>query len=658
MDFRRIIFLCLFFFTSLGQSLFAGDFTLSQRNVRDTMEKMFAYHVENREFSPLVVRRSFKVYIQQFDPDHLYLMKGEVEPFLSLSDKAVNQIIRSYSQDKFPAYASLNQTIQKAITRNRQIRSEVIAQIIKEGNRAFSQAIRDEGYDYAQTPKELRQRVYSRLIAEIKYTLKKRKEQEPSPEIIQKILQFRESKAALAEQSYLPQGEELDNHYLTLHMLKAMAKSLDAHSGYYSPKEAYEIRANLKKEFSGIGVVLREDFDGVYIADLVNGGPAHRSQKIEIGDTLIGLNNQSIQDKNFDEILDMMKGRSGERLTLNLKKKQSGDSQNVPLIREKIIMNDDRLSLEVEPFADGVIGKINMPGFYDNGEHVSAEKDLREALRTLRSQGKIYGLVLDLRENSGGFLTQAIKVSAMFISGGIIVVSKYADGEVSYARDVDGRHYYSGPFVVLNSKASASAAEIVSGALQDHGVALVVGDERSYGKGSMQYQTLTDERANSFFKVTVGRYYTASGRSPQITGVKADIHVPTFFHPYNIGERYLEHPISGDQLTGEVFSSLSKIKKGSFKDRSPLSVPYLAPHPSEWRQMLTKLQENSQERLNQDRNFQFFLKIASGYKPKRVGFQSRQESVSSNYGMEDLQMKEAVEIVKDMVLISSGSSSL
>ncbi|WP_420421416.1 S41 family peptidase [Simkania sp.] len=657
MGFRRLIFFCLFFLTGLGQGLFADNFTLGPRNVRETMEKMFAYHVENREFSPLVVRRSFKVYIQQFDPERLYLLKGEVEGFLSIDNRTVNQIIRDYRYDRFPAYAQLNQAIQKAIVRQQKIRQQVVGKILREGPAVLSQALPDEDYDYARDPKELHERVYFRLIREMKYSLKKKGVTDPSPELLQKILIFRESKVTLSEQSYLSQGaEELDNHYLTLHILKAMAKSLDAHSGYYSPKEAYEIRANLKKEFSGIGVVFREDFDGIYVADLVQGGPAHRSQQVEIGDALVGLNGQSVTAMHFEEVLDLMKGGSGSKVTLQLQKQKTGEQRSVRLIREKIVMNDDRLSVEFEPFADGVIGKINMPDFYDNGGDVSAEKDLREALRTLRNHGKVYGIVLDLRENSGGFLTQAIKVSAMFINGGIIVVSKYADGEVSYARDVDGRYYYGGAFAVLISKASASAAEIVAAALQDHGAALIVGDERSYGKGSMQYQTLTDERATSFFKVTVGRYCTASGRSPQITGVKSDILVPTIFHPYNIGERYLEHPIASDQLTGEVFGSLSKIKKRSFRDREPISVPYLAPHPSEWRQMLSQLQTNSQERLEKDRNFQFFLKVAEGYRPKRTGFQSRRESIVSNFGAEDLQMKEAVEIVKDMASISVSTN--
>jgi carboxyl-terminal processing protease len=208
----------------------------------------------------------------------------------------------------------------------------------------------------------------------------------------------------------------------------------------------------------------------------------------------------------------------------------------------------------------------------------------------------------------------------------------------------------------LTSKASASAAEIVAQALQDFGVALVVGDERSYGKGSMQYQTITDEKAKAFFKVTVGRYYTASGRSPQIQGVQADVVVPTVFFPYNIGERYLEFPLSNDHLSGDVFHSLMNIKQNPYRDVASVAVPYLKPRETKWRQMLPRLIQNSQDRIDHNQNFQFFLKVGNGYRPKKVKGQTLADTQAENYGKSDLQMNEAVEIVKDMVSINRENS--
>ena len=202
-----------------------------------------------------------------------------------------------------------------------------------------------------------------------------------------------------------------------------------------------------------------------------------------------------------------------------------------------------RRQYSFERYADGIIGKINLPSFYESAEGLSCEADLKAALRDLRKQGDLKGLVVDLRENSGGFLHQAVKVAGLFVSSGIIVISKYAHGETQYLRDIDGKSYYSGPLVLLTSRGSASAAEIVAQALQDYGTVLIVGDDRTYGKGTIQYQTVTDVSAATFFKVTVGRYYTVSGRTTQIEGVIADIQVPTYYSALAIGERYLQYPL-------------------------------------------------------------------------------------------------------------------
>ncbi|QVL57554.1 MAG: PDZ domain-containing protein [Simkaniaceae bacterium] len=609
------------------------------------MDKMFTYHVENKEFSPLIAKRSLKIYIEQFDPDRIYLLRGEVEPYLGISSHQTKELINHYSKDEFPEFWNLNFTIERAIRRAQKIRHEQIDRLINEGDEALGRAVPMTYSSYPSDEEELKNRIYERLILEVKSHLRMRKDPSTSPQLVQKILNHRSKKTFAFEEEYLGETE----HLLTLHMLKAMAKSLDAHTGYYSPREAYEIRTMLKKEFSGVGVVFREDFDGVYVTDLVNNGPAHKSGNIQVGDLLVAVNRQEVEEMTFEQLLELMKGRAGSKVTLGVKRREQ--VIHVDLIREKISMDDERITFSYEPYGDGIIGKINVPAFYDNGGSISVAHDLREALRSLKAEGNLKGVVMDFRENSGGFLSQAVKVSSLFINGGLIVISKYADGEVSYARDVDGRQFFDGPVVILISKASASAAEIVAQALQDYGVALIVGDERTYGKGSMQFQTITDEKAKAFFKVTVGRYYTASGRSPQIQGVQGDIHVPTVFFPYNIGEKYLEFPLANDHLSGEVFHSLMNIKQGSYRDVARFAVPYLKPRESQWRQMLPSLTKNSRDRIENNQNYQFFLKVGNGYRPKKTKGQSRADLLKENYGVNDLQIQESVEIIKDMIVL-------
>ncbi len=177
----------------------------------------------------------------------------------------------------------------------------------------------------------------------------------------------------------------------------------------------------------------------------------------------------------------------------------------------------------------------------------------------MEGKGKLLGLVLDLRNNPGGYLTQAVKVAGLFISDGVVVVSKYSNGEIQYYRDLDGNPQYTGPLVVLTSRLTASAAEIVAQALQDYGVALVVGDDRTYGKGTIQAQTVTDTGASSYFKVTVGEYFTPSGKSPQLTGVKSDVLLPGPYSKTKVGEKYLDHPIAADHIAPSFNDDLKDI---------------------------------------------------------------------------------------------------
>lgn len=316
----------------------------------------------------------------------------------------------------------------------------------------------------------------------------------------------------------------------------------------------------------------------------------------------------------------------------------------VSLKKEKIVMQDDRVQYSYERFGDGIIGKLNLPSFYESGEGLSCEADMRLAIRELKKQGNLLGLVLDMRENSGGFLNQAVKVAGLFISSGVVVISKYAQGETQYLRDLDGRSYYNGPLVILTSKGSASAAEIVAQALQDYGTGLVVGDERTYGKGTIQYQTVTDTSAASFFKVTVGRYYTVSGRTTQIDGVRADIVVPTAYSVLAIGERYLEYPLKSDRIPSAYIDPLTDVEPRNKDWFQKNYLPNLQKKLSVWTQMLDQLRENSAYRLKLNKDYVMFLSaLEQDMKGKPFVF-----TAQNNWGVNDLQMSEAVNILKDM----------
>ena len=620
---------------------------LTYADIKKTMHEMFYYHVEYKELEPQLVKRSFKIYMEQFDPDKMYLLKSDVTPYLELSKSRIKRVIELYNRNDFKDYLEVNSTISDSIKRSRDLRLGIEQDLIAGKELKMSQA--NQYTDYAKTSQELKERLAGRL-----YRMLKLDQRELSPETLKKALALWEKKLQRREQQYAlftKEGKKLPKreveHLVTLHTLKAYARSLDAHTGYYSPDEAYEIRASLKKQLEGIGVVLREGLEGVYVADLIENGPAFQSGGVVVGDIIIQINGKTTADMSFDEVLAELKGTEGSRVELVLEREKTHYTVN--LKREKIAMTDEIVSYESEPYAHGIIGKISLPGFYDNGGEINAERHLREALRDLKNQGELLGVVIDMRDNAGGFLTQAVKIAGMFITRGVIVISKYAEGEVQYMRNLDGKVYFDGPVVLLTSKASASAAEIVAGALQDYGVALVVGDERTYGKGSMQYQTITDNKADSFYKVTVGRYYTVSGKSTQIDGVPADIHVPSRYSPYNIGERYLEYPLSGDRLPAAYIDPLTGLDSKTQELLQKKYVPYVQKRNPKWRKMVSDLRRNSKNRIKNDPNFQCFLNVINGKSPACT--------LKNNFGVSDLQMREAVNIMRDMVEISVAQKS-
>jgi len=449
----------------------------------------------------------------------------------------------------------------------------------------------------------------------------------------------------------LPAAEQ--ENLFSIHVLKALASSLDAHTSFYQANEAYDMRVRLQKEFQGIGIGLKNTPDGIVVTRLIEGGPAAKSGQIIPGDILTAIDGQTVIGTNFDKVIDILHGDKNTKVILSFKRivgKENPQNYDVTLKRDEVFLNEGRVEYSSVPFGNGIIGKITLHAFYQ-GEGVSSEQDVRNAIKELQKKGNLKGLVLDLRENTGGFLSQAIKVAGLFISNGVIVISKYSNGEKHYYRDVEGQESYKGPLVVLTSKTTASAAEIVAQALQDYGIALIVGDEHTYGKGTIQTQTVTDNQSSSYFKVTVGKYYTVSGKTPQKQGVKADMVVPSRWHNIQVGEVDSVEP---DTIEPSFNDTLSDVKPSDKAWYLKYYMPTVQHRTDEWRKLLPTLRKNSEYRLANNKNFQFFLK---GKAPTEEESLPEEEGdwimggKQKNFGVDDMQMNEAVKIVEDMSIL-------
>lgn len=654
------VFLFFVFFINFFLSSLSAEFAFTQQkvtllqkaDVQKVMSQLFEYHVDKKELSNDILERSLKIYISNFDPNHAYLMADEVNQYLSPSNHTLRVMYDEYFHNKFSGYFSLNQIIQQGILRARSWRNEWKKDPVSL-MKQLEKTPPEPGFldHFATNVQELQQKHYQQFLGLISFYLTQLPEPlEPGQEA--RLVNLCEKQLTMIENQYLgldESGNSLDKkmqeHLVVLRTIKALAHSLDAHTAYYSPEEAYAMRVQLEKGMCGIGVVLREGLNGVMISDILKGGPADKSGLLHVGDTIVEVDGVSVSQHSFHKILDVLRGEEGSIMVLGVLRSVSSQQKQfvrVEIPREKIVIDDKRVDVSYEPYEDGIIGKITLHSFYEGEDGISSEKDIRKAIDQLKAQGPLYGLVLDMRDNTGGFLSQAIRVSGLFITSGVVVISKYSDGTIKYYRSVEGSKFYDGPLVVLTSKGSASATEIVAQALQDYGVALVVGDERTYGKGTIQHQTVTNDRTNSFFKVTIGRYYTVSGKSTQIDGVRADIVVPTSLHFEKMGECYLDYPLAKDQMPAAFEDPLSDIDTYARKWFVKYYLPTVQPRVSDWRGMLPALKERSQSRLAENKNYQIFLSGDHHTDPTFV----------MDFSANDVPLEESVNIVRDMIELS------
>jgi carboxyl-terminal processing protease len=642
---------------------------LHSEDVKKVMSQIFDQHVQKKNITADIIKNSFRVYIDQFDPDRVYLLDSEVRSFTNLGKSETKRILRQYQRNDFSTYDQLNTVIQQAIKRAADYRQALIR-----NNEAFiTQGLTDPSYkehgyyqSFARNTSDLKQRQKQQMqdfvdieVARIGSGIMKNKEGKLR-KAYDLSMREHERKYLFTDGNgrFLTTNERENLFYM--HIIKALAKSLDAHTSFFNESEAYDMRVRLEKGFDGIGIVLNKDIFGYRIVKLINGSPADKNSQIKSGDYLLRVNGKMIEDRPLSDVMQLLRGKKGTLVSLQFKRDVGeGERQRVShftvlLKREPIVIDEGRVEVSSLKFGDGLIGTVKLHSFYQGSNGISSELDVRKAIKKLEGEGKLRGLVLDLRENSGGFLTQAVKVAGLFITNGVIVVSQYSSGEKRYYRDMDGKVSYEGPLIVLTSRATASAAEIVAQALQDYGVALVVGDEQTYGKGTIQSQTVTDEdRGGSYFKVTVGKYYTVSGKTPQMEGVKADLVVPSPYSLEQIGEEYLEYPLNRDTIPDSFKDNLSDIDPGLRPWYLRYYMPTLQQKTQLWRGFIPVLQHNSHNRLSNSYKYDDYLE--QGRFDDEHDYSG--DEIADLYGDQDPQLHEAVNIVKDMIILESKTQN-
>lgn len=307
--------------------------------------------------------------------------------------------------------------------------------------------------------------------------------------------------------------EEVEPGDLIEAAIDGMLTSLDPHSSYLSPDDAAQMRVQTRGEFGGLGIEVTQEEGFVKVVSPIDGTPADEAG-VEAGDFITHVDGESVLGLSLDEAVTMMRGPVGSEIVITLVREGEAEPFDVSIIRDTIKLTAVRTRTQ----GDTVVLRVTT---FNDQTYTNLEAGLKERIEEAGGIDKINGIVIDLRNNPGGLLTQAIRVSDAFLEKGEIVSTRgreIQDGERFNATAGDlaeGK-----PIVVLINGGSASASEIVAGALQDHRRAIVVGT-KSFGKGSVQ--TVMPLRSDGAMRLTTARYYTPSGRSIQALGVSPDI---------------------------------------------------------------------------------------------------------------------------------------
>ncbi|CUA82758.1 carboxy terminal-processing peptidase [Pseudidiomarina woesei] len=361
-------------------------------------------------------------------------------------------------------------------------------------------------------------------------------------------------------------------------IMNAFARSVEAHTSYLSPANAERFEQNMNLSLEGIGAVLQADYDYTVIRSLVPGGPADKNGSLAVDDKIVGVAQGDddfvdIVGWRLDEVVELIKGPKGSTVRLQvLKANQSAGTapKEIAIVRDKVKLEDRAAKLEIESpeagnYAGRKLGVINIPGFY-NGLTDDTKKLIDEA-----KQADVEGLVIDLRGNGGGSLSEAISLTGLFIDKGPVVQILDHRKRRDINGDRDGKVYYDGPLVVMVDRYSASASEIFAAALQDYQRAMVVG-ENTYGKGTVQHHRALqmypfDNYDNELGSVqfTIAKFYRINGGSTQLRGVTPDLVMPSVIDAEEFGESSQDNALPWDQLPAAKYETTSTVAVDSYE---------------------------------------------------------------------------------------------
>ncbi|ELR73864.1 Tail-specific protease precursor [Fulvivirga imtechensis AK7] len=367
--------------------------------------------------------------------------------------------------------------------------------------------------------------------------------------------------------------------------MNAVAEAFDPHTNYFSPRTSDRFKQNMSLSLEGIGARLQTETDFTKVVQVLPGGPAEKSNLLHENDRIVGVGQGEegeivdVIGWRIDDVVQLIKGPKGTTVRLEILPAETGvngPSEVITLVRDKIKLEDMQAKAEVVPLRkDGrefKIGVITLPSFYmdfdayqaGDPDYTSTTRDVKRLVEELEAQG-IDGLMMDLRNNGGGSLAEAIDLTGLFIKDGPVVQVRTSTNRIEVGEDDDPGVIYDGPLAIMINRFSASASEIFAAAIQDYHRGVVIG-EQTFGKGTVQsiidlgkYLQLDGQQQAGQLKLTLQKFYRVTGSSTQHLGVNPDVNLPSAFDANEFGESASKGALPWDQIKSATFKMTDKV---------------------------------------------------------------------------------------------------
>ena len=357
--------------------------------------------------------------------------------------------------------------------------------------------------------------------------------------------------------------------WFTVYM-NAYTEVFDPHTNYYSPKNKEDFDTQFTGKVIGIGAIIQEKRGYLYLGALTIGAPAWKSKQLSEGDKILKVRSKPNEDPVnvvgmlSDEAVRLIRGEKGTKVTLTVEKKDK-TIKEVTMIREEVAIEDTfARSITVNSKDGKKYGFINLPSFnadFADDKGRNASDDIKNELIKLKAQN-VQGIILDLRNNGGGSLTEVGDILGLFMNTGPYVQVKDGNGKIQTLKNKTSAPLWTGPLVIMQNELSASASEILAGAVQDYGRGVVIGSPQSFGKGTVQTFVDLNRFLNTnddfgSLKLTIQKFYRVTGESTQRKGIESDFKMKDFFTYAEIGERYDDYALAWDKIPAVPYQRMN-----------------------------------------------------------------------------------------------------